>query len=260
MYICVILDLWLCKYMCIYIYMNIYIYIYKYIRVCVCVRACDSASALHYVNLSTYTHPLWLNQSFAPIRWSISPLTAKLPQSGAISMGPDSEQHGPSKHNISWDLLGMKLFLKWQAEYKECIKALPICGDSSVPIWEDAKWPQWLDIGILFGIGLTTRPILDTQHGDGQSSPASVASSKKAYQSHVEVASSAMRSICWSNFIQVQEASLQLAQCQTCLRPRHWRRRLSWPAASTSEKSSGSGNPSELGVSYPAFYGKVNEE
>ena len=48
--------------------------------------------------------------------------------------------------------------------------------------------PKWLDIGILFGIGLTTRPILDTQHGDGQSSPASVASSKKAYQSHVEVA------------------------------------------------------------------------
>ena len=120
-----------------------------------CVRACDSASALHYVNLSTYTHPLWLNQSFAPIRWSISPLTAKLPQSGAISMGPDSEQHGPSKHNISWDPLGMKLFLKWHAEYKEC-KRSPICGDSWVPLW----------VGILFGIGLTTRPILDTQHGD----------------------------------------------------------------------------------------------
>ena len=237
-----------------------YIYIYKYIRVCLCVRACDSASALHYVNLSTYTHPLWLNQSFASICWSISPLTAKLPQSGAISMGPDSEQHGPSKHNISWDLLGMKLFLKWQAEYKECISALPNLWRFFGTYLGGCKMtPKWLDIGILFGIGLTTRPILDTQHGDGQSSPASVASSKKAYQSHVEVASSAMRSICWSNFIQVQEASLQLAQCQTCLRPRHWRRRLSWPAASTSEKSSGSGNPSELGVSYPAFYGKVNE-
>ena len=218
-----------------YIYIYIYSHIYKYVHVCVCacVRQCLCFALCHYVNLSTSTHPLWLNQSFAPIRWSISPLTAKLPQSGAILMGPDSEQHGPSKHNISWDPLGMKLFLKWHAEYKDC-KRSPICGDSWVPLW----------VGILFGIGLTTRPILDTQRGDGQSSPASVASSKKACQSHVEVASRAMGSICCSNFIQVQEMSLQLAQCQMCLRPRHWRRRLSWTAASTSEKSSGSGNPS----------------
>ena len=67
----------------------------------------------------------------------------------------------------------MKLFLKWQAEYKECISALPNLWRFFGTYLGGCKMtPKWLDIGILFGIGLTTRPILDTQHGDGQSSPA----------------------------------------------------------------------------------------